>query len=105
MADYSAMIRRAFEMGSVQDAAALFETCVLNAYPSFHFRKLELIRFLGNGEYMEGRSMNHVFEVKKASIKEHAVWEVSCHRVTMGRTPDKTAFLDYLTLDFLDYGE
>ncbi len=101
MADYSAMIRGTFEMGSVQDARTLFEVCVLNAFPTSSYRKLELIRFLPKEEYMEGRSMNHVFEIRKATMKDHPVWEVSRHRVTMGKTPDKTAYLDYLTLDFL----
>ena len=45
MQDYGAMIRSTFEMGSVRDAEALFETCIKNAFPTFNFRKLELIRF------------------------------------------------------------
>lgn len=101
MADYSAMIRNAFEMGSVRDAVNLYEICIRNAFPVFDFRNLELIRFLSNPEYMEGKSLNHVFEVEKSSLNGHPVWEVGCHRVTMGKTPDKKAYLDYLTLDFI----
>ena len=50
MQDYGAMIRSTFEMGSVRDAETLFETCIKNAFPTFHFRKLELIRFIRDEE-------------------------------------------------------
>ena len=93
MQDYGAMIRSTFELGSVRDAALLFEACIKSAFPTFHFRRLELIRFLREPQYMEGRSWNHVFEIKKS------------HRVTMGKTPDKHVYLDYMTLDFLQYLE
>ena len=105
MQDYGAMIRSTFEMGSVRDAETLFETCIKNAFPTFHFRKLELIRFIRDEEYMEGRSWNHVFEIKKSELSGQKVWEVHCHRVTMGKTPDKHVILDYLTLGFVQYLE
>ena len=54
---------------------------------------------------MEGRSWNHVFEIKKAEYKSQSVWEVRCHRVTMGKTPDKQVYLDYMTLGFVEYLE
>ena len=92
MADYRAMIRSAFEMGSAEDARSLFEVCVVNAFPTSSHRKLELIRFDTSESYMEGRSLNHVFEVRKTEYQNHPVWSVS---------PDKHAYLDYLTLDFL----
>ena len=59
MVDYSAMIRSTFEKGSVMDAEKLFETMILNAFPTNTFRRLELIRFLREDEYLEGRSWNH----------------------------------------------
>ena len=105
MQDYGAMIRSTFEMGSVRDAETLFETCIKNAFPTFHFRKLELIRFVREEEYMEGRSWNHVFEIKKSELSGQKVWEVHCHRVTMGKTPDKHVILDYNTLAFVSYAE
>ena len=105
MATYSAMIRNVFELGGVRDAEVLFETCIKNAFPTFNFRRLELIRFLKDEYYMEGRSWNHVFEIKKTVYKGHDVWEVYCHRVTMGKTPDKQVYLDYLTLGFVEYLE
>ena len=105
MADYSAMIRSVFEQGSVRDAELLFETCIKNAFPTFNFRRLELIRFLKDEYYMEGRSWNHVFEINRAEWKGSPVWEVHCHRVTMGRTPDKHIYLDYMTLGFVGYIE
>ena len=103
MQDYGAMIRSTFELGSVRDAGLLFEACIKNAFPTFNFRRLELIRFMREPQYMEGRSWNHVFEIKKSELLGQPVWEVHCHRVTMGKTPDKQVCLDYMTLDFVQY--
>lgn len=105
MENYRAMIRSAFEMGSIRDANELFVTCVKNAWPTFNFRGLELIRFLKDDQYMEGKSWNHVFEIRAVAIGSNPVWEVNCHRVTMGKTPDKQVYLDYLTLGFVQYKE
>ena len=105
MENYSAMIRSVFEMGSVRDANELFATCIRNAWPTFNFRGLELIRFLKEDHYMEGKSWNHVFEIRLVNIGNNPVWEVNCHRVTMGKTPDKQVYLDYMTLDFVRYKE
>lgn len=105
MENYSAMIRSAFEMGSVRDANELFVTCIKNAWPTFNFRGLELIRFLKEDQYMEGKSWNHVFEIRVVNIGANLLWEVNCHRVTMGKTPDKQVYLDYLTLGFVQYKE
>lgn len=105
MEDYGAMIRSTFEFGSVRDAEALFEACIKNAFPTFNFRRLELIRFTRENPYMEGRSWNHVFEVYKSVLDGNPVWEVHCHRVTMGKTPDKHVYLDYQSLNFVRYME
>ena len=105
MANYSAMIRSVFEQGSVRDAEELFLTCIKNAFPTFNFRRLELIRFLKDEYYMEGRSWNHVFEINRAEWQGNPVWEVHCRRVTMGRTPDKHIYLDFMTLGFVGYIE
>ena len=105
MATYSAIIRSVFDFGSVRDAEVLFETCIKNAFPTFNFRRLELIRFLKDEYYMEGRSWNHVFEIKKSELNGQPVWEVHCRRVTMGKTPDKHIYLDFPTLDFVGYME
>lgn len=105
MNDYGAMIRNVFEMGSVRDACTLFESCIRNAFPTFSFRGLELIRFLKENQYMEGKSMNHVFEIYATTVENCPVWEVNCRRVTMGKTPDKQVYLDYMTLDFVRYKE
>ena len=99
------MIRSVFEQGSVRDAEELFLTCIKNAFPTFNFRRLELIRFLKDEYYMEGRSWNHVFEINRAEWKGNPVWEVHCRRVTMGRTPDKHIYLDFWTLGFVGYIE
>ena len=101
MADYSAMIRSTFEQGSVLDAEQLFELFVKNAFPTKTFRRLELIRFLREDQYMEGRSWNHVFEIKRSSLEGNPVWEVHCRRVTMGKAPEKNVYLDYLSLGFV----
>lgn len=105
MKDYSNTICNTFEKGSIRDANLLFETCIKNAFPTFSFRGLELIRFLWKDQYMEGKSWNHVFEIQKSVVGESPVWEVNCRRVTMGKTPDKQVILDYQTLDFVQYKE
>ena len=105
MATYSAMIRNVFELGGVRDAEVLFETCIKNAFPTFNFRRLELIRFLKDEYYMEGRSWNHVFEIQRSELNGQPVWEVHCRHVTMGKTPDKHIYLDYTTLGFVGYIE
>ncbi len=106
MKDYSAMIRSVFEQGSVLDADALFEAFLRNAFPTFHFRRPEVISFSrGEAQSMEGRSWNHVFEITKETLSGSPVWKVECHRVTMGKTPDKQVYLDYLTLGFVSYIE
>ena len=103
MQDYGAMIRSVFQMGSVRDANVLFEACIRNAFPTFHFRGLELIRFLREDEYMEGKSWNHVFEIKAGDKDGNPVWEVTCRRVTSGKSPDKNVYLDYKSLGFVGY--
>lgn len=105
MQDYGAMIRSTFQLGSVRDAEAFFDICIKNAFPTNNFRRLELIRFTREPQYMEGRSWNHVFEIQKTQLDGHDVWKVHCHRVTMGRTPDKHVYLDYLSLGFVKYLE
>lgn len=105
MEDYRAMIRNTFDFGSVRDGEILFDAFIKNAFPTFNFRRLELIRFLRDDHYMEGRSWNHVFEIRKSVLKDNPVWEVHCHRVTMGKTPDKHVYLDYYSLGFVGYME
>ena len=105
MEDYGAMIRSTFDLGSVRDAELLFETCVKNAFPTNTFRRLELIRFIKEEQYMEGRSWTHVFEIRKIELKGQNVWAVQCRRVTMGRSPEKNVYLDYMTLGFVEYME
>ena len=103
MQDYGAMIRSTFEMGSVRDAEKLFEAFVKNGFPTNDFRRLELIRFTREDQYMEGRSWNHVFEIRKDQIQGNDVWDVKCRRVTSGTAPEKHVYLDYLTLMFVQY--
>ena len=103
MQDYGAMIRSTFELCSIRDAELLFEAFIKNAFPTFNFRRRELIRFVRDDQYMEGRSWNHVFEIRAATIKDSKVWEVECRRVTMGKSPDKHVYLDYESLGFVRY--
>lgn len=105
MENYSAMIRATFEMGSIRDAELLFEACVKNAFPTNDFRRLELIRFTKEPQYMEGRSWNHVFEMKAADLGGDPVWDVRCRRVSSGSAPEKHVYVDYLSLGFLQYAE
>ena len=105
MENYSAMIRNTFDLGSIRDAELLFETCIKNAFPTNNFRRLELIRVVREEQYLEGRSWNHVFEIRKTEWKENPVWVVQCRRVTMGKSPDKNVYLDYESLGFVGYLE
>ena len=105
MENYSAMIRNTFELCSIRDGQVFFETCLKNAFPTFNFRGLELIRFLRDEKYMEGKSWNHVFEIRAVELDNSKLWEVNCRRVTMGKTPDKHVYLDYLSLNFVKYLE
>ena len=102
MADYSATIRNTFEFGSVRDAQILFEQAIRNAFPAYDFHHLELIRFVRDDKFMEGRSWNHVFQIRCTTYKDLQVWEIKCQRVTMGISQDKTVYLSYQTLDFLE---
>ena len=105
MENYSAMIRATFEMGSVRDAESLFEACVKNAFPTNDFRRLELIRFTKDPQYMEGRSWNHVFEMQASTLRDTPVWDVRCRRVSSGSAPEKHVYVDYISLGFLQYAE
>ena len=103
MENYIATIHACFEMGSIRDAVHLFETCVKNAFPINDFRRLELIRFTKDPQYMEGRSWNHVFEMCASELSGHPVWDVRCRRVSSGSAPEKHVYIDYYSLDFLQY--
>ena len=105
MENYGAMIRSTFELCSIRDAELLFEAFIKNAFPTFNFRRLELIRFVRDDQYMEGRSWNHVFEIKASQLEGHKVWAVQCRRGTSGKAPDKNVYLDYMTLGFVGYIE
>ena len=102
MIDYGATIRNTFDFGSIRDAQILFEQSIRNAFPSYDFRRLELIRFVRDDKFMEGRSWNHVFQIRATTLSDAPVWEIKCQRVTMGISQDKTAYLDYQTLTFLE---
>lgn len=105
MENYSAMIRSTFELGSVMDAQMFMELCIKNAFPTNTFRRLELIRFTKQDQYLEARSWNHVFEIKAGNKDGSPVWEVRCRRVTSGNSPDKNVYLDYKSLGFVGYME
>ena len=102
MADYSAIIRNTFDFGSIRDAQILFEQSIRNAFPTYDFRRLELIRFVRDDKFMEGRSWNHVFQIRSTEHNDAPAWEIKCQRVTMGISQDKTVYLDYLTLNNLE---
>ena len=105
MEDYSALIRNTFDFGSVREAGELFSICVRYAFSINVFRRLELIRFVREDQFMEGRSWNHVFQIRKSVYQDSPVWEVHCQRVTMGKAPDKNVYLDYTSLGFVGYIE
>ena len=67
MEDYGAMIRNVFELGSIRDAELLFDAIVKNAFPTNDFRRLELIRFVKNEQYMESRFPDESFHSGKSA--------------------------------------
>lgn len=103
MEDYSEIIQNTFVRGSVRDAQFLFETCIRKAFPTSNYRRLELISVMREDQFMEGRSWNHVFDMHKDSLNGMDVWYVHCKRVTLGSSPDKQVYLDFTTLDFIQY--
>ena len=102
MVDYRDTIRNTFDFGSIRDAQILFEETIHKAFPAYDFRRLELIRFVRDDKFMEGRSWNHVFQIRSTTFRDLQVWEVKCQRVTMGISQDKTVYLDYQTLALLE---
>ena len=74
MDNYSAIIKSTFEMGSIADAQTLFSACVQSAFPTCDFRRLELLRFIQSEQYLEGRSLNHVFQMKATVYNHQKVW-------------------------------
>ena len=90
MEDYGAIIRRTFEQGSVLDAQTLFEAFLHNAFPTFHFRRPEVITFSRwEQARMEGRSWNHVFEITKVDLEGSPAWKVS-RSLRMASTAQET---------------
>ena len=105
MEDYGGMIQRVFESSRNQEAETLFLAFIQNAFPTFHFRKLEMTDCSRQEYVIRGKSLNHVFEIRKTSLSGSPVWQVLCQRVNQGKTPDKHVYLDYKTLGFVDYIE
>ena len=105
MGNFETTIRNTFDNGCIHDAEFLFHKLVENAFPTYSFRRLELIRFMQQEYFMEGRSLNHVFQIKRSFWRNSDVWEVHCRRVTSGKSPDKNVYLDYLSLNFVGYME
>lgn len=103
MLDCSTTIRNTFDFGSIRDAQILFELTIRNAFPAYDFRRLELIRFVREDKFMEGRSWNHVFQIRYTTHQNVPVWEVKCQRVTMGISENKVVYLDYQTLALLEH--
>ena len=105
MQDYGAMIRSTFGLGSVRDAELLFETIVEKRFPHLYLPSSGADPCPA-GHPLSGRQkLEPCFEIRKGELDSFPVWEVNCHRVTMGKTPDKQVYLDYLTLDFIRYRE
>lgn len=99
----NATAKKAFELGCVESATTFAQTCVKNAFPTFNFREFTLTRFLPHNLYLEARSLNHQFVIKSVTVNKIKVWEVYCHRVSMGASPDKQVLLDYESLEFATY--
>ena len=87
--------KNVFSNGSIRDAAVFLEMCVINAFPEFHFRGLEVTNLLANKNKVEGKSWNHILKVKFVELEDgKPAWRVTCHRVSEGETDDKSVLLD-----------
>lgn len=86
--------QNAFADGSIRDAAVFLEMCVINAFPEFHFRGLEVTNLISHKSKVEGKSWNHILKVKFVELEDgKPAWRVTCHRVSEGETTDKSVLL------------
>lgn len=95
------IISNTFEQGSLRDALIFVSTCVVNAFPEFNFRGIEVVRLMAGKKLVEAKSWNHDFIIKYAENDGNPVFEVSCHRISHGVTTDKKAILDAKTLKLI----
>ena len=87
--------KNAFIEGSIRDAAVFLEMCVINAFPEFHFRGLEVTNLISSQSKVEGKSWNHILKVRFVELEDgKPAWRVTCHRVSEGETADKSILLD-----------
>ena len=87
--------KNAFIDGSIRDAAVFLEMCVINAFPEFHFRGLEVTNLISSQSKVEGKSWNHILKVSFVELEDgKPAWRVTCHRVSEGETADKSILLD-----------
>lgn len=105
MNDYRAMIRNVFERWNEGDAKELFETMIQNAFPTFSFHGLALTECKKEDYVLLGKSSHHEFDITRSILDGSSVWLVRCHRVSMGKTPDRHVYLDFMTLGFVQYSE
>ena len=98
MANYTAMIRSTFELGSVRDAEQLFEACVKNAFPTNDFRRLELIRFLREERYMQTWVirilLNECDRIRRKNARVVPMEDVRAVQAGSGKGALKQAILD-----------
>ena len=91
--------KNAFSDGSIRDAAVFLEMCVINAFPEFHFRGLEVTNLISSKSKVEGKSWNHTLKVKFVELEDgKPAWRVTCHRVSEGESADKSVLLDVKNL-------
>ena len=93
------IIKKTFMEGSVRDALIFLNTCVVNAFPEFNFRGIEVSRVVTGKKVIEGKSWNHEFIIRLSELNGEPAWEVCCHRSSNGVSADKTAFLNARTLE------
>ena len=87
------ILKNTFVLGSIRDSAIFLDMCLKNAFPEFNFRGLEVTNLVATKRIIEGKSWNHVFKAVGVDTDDGYVWEVSCHRVSQGKTDDKKVLL------------
>ena len=90
---------KAFEKGSLRDAALFLRTCIEEAFADHNFRGVELVRMDAPNRTVEGKSWHHTFVVKRVVKNDVKLWEVTVSRISTTDPLSKTVLLTNDTLD------
>lgn len=91
--------KKAFEEGSIRDAALFLRMCIEAAFADHNFRGVELVRLDAPNRAVEGKSWHHTFSAKRVVKDGVKLWEVTVARTSHTEPLSKTALLTNDTLD------